>query len=174
MQMMRKIITFLMLLFIIANNGYCQQANNISEGSDTEFVTNENLSIIKLRYKKGKKFHSKILREVRDFKIIKETSNNRKYCKTSVCFNKHIMKWIKNDSIKNVSIMVPENGLPYFDEWSATADVKMTIMDSEDKDGFYLIRFNINKEELIKNRIRLFTTYINKRELIENEKSLWI
>lgn len=50
-----------MLLFIIGNNSYCQQANSISEESDTEFVTNENLSIIKLRYKKGKKFHNRIL-----------------------------------------------------------------------------------------------------------------
>lgn len=84
------------------------------------------------------------------------------------------MKWIKNDSIKNVSIMVPENGLPYFDEWSATADVKTSVMNSEDEDGFFLIRFNIDKKELNRNRIRLFTTYINKRELIENEKYLWI
>lgn len=171
---MRRIIVFLMLLFILGNNSYCQQANSISEESDTEFVTNENLSIIKLRYKKGKKFHNKILRRVKDFTIVKETSNNRKYCKTSLCFNKRIMKWIKNDSIKNVSIMVPENGLPYFDEWSATADVKTSVMDSEDEDGFFLIRFNIDKKELNRNRIRLFTTYINKRELIENEKYLWI
>lgn len=70
--------------------------------------------------------------------------------------------------------MVPENGLPYFDEWSATVDVKTSVMDSEDEDGFFLIRFNIDKKELYKNRIRLFTTYINKRELIENEKYLWI
>lgn len=171
---MRNIITFLMLLFIITNNGYCQQANSVSEESGTEFVANENLSIIKLRYKNGKKFHSKILRREKDFSVIKETSNNRKYCKTSLCFSKRIMKLIKNDSIKNVSIMVPENGLPYFDEWSATADVKTSVMDSEDEDGFYLIRFNIDRKELYKNRIRLFTTYINKRELIENEKNLWI
>ena len=48
------------------------------------------------------------------------------------------------------------------------------LIKGEDEDGFYLIRFNIDRKELYKNRIRLFTTYINKRELIENEKNLWI